>query len=115
VAEEEARAISARTKAALATAKAKGTRLGGWRGHPMSAACVGGPAASAAARSAKATRAACDLSGTIADLRDSGVTSLNGLATALNERSVPTPRGSGQWTATAVRRVLARLEMAGAD
>lgn len=67
------------------------------------------------ARSRKATQVAYDLAGVITELQAFGITSLNGLAAALNERSVATPRGSGNWTATSVRRVLARLEQAGAD
>jgi hypothetical protein len=42
-------------------------------------------------------------------LQAAGVTSLNGLAVALNARGVVTPAGGGQWHATQVRRVLARL------
>jgi hypothetical protein len=38
-----------------------------------------------------------------------GVTSLHGLAAALNERGIPTASGAGQWQATSVSRLLARL------
>jgi DNA invertase Pin-like site-specific DNA recombinase len=118
VAEEERRKISERTRAALAAAKARGVVLGGFRGLPgsgMPAACIGGAAASAAVRSAKATKVAYELAGTVRELQESGVTSLNGLSAALNDRHVATPRGNGTWTATAVRRLLARLEQDGAD
>ncbi|MGI8449925.1 MAG: recombinase-like helix-turn-helix domain-containing protein [Streptosporangiaceae bacterium] len=40
-------------------------------------------------------------------IRAAGVSSLAGVAAALNDRGVASPRG-GRWTATAVRRVLAR-------
>lgn len=116
MAEEEARAISARTKAALAAAKARGVVLGGWKGHqPVAGIQTLGAKASAVVRAKKATRTAYDLAGVVADIRASGVTSLNAIAAALNARQTPTPRGDGQWTATSVRRVLARLEQAGAD
>ena len=38
-----------------------------------------------------------------------GVTSLNGIAAALDERGVPTPAGSRHWHAAQVARVLKRL------
>jgi hypothetical protein len=34
---------------------------------------------------------------------------VRGIAAALNERHVKTPRGNGEWQATQVQRVLARL------
>jgi hypothetical protein len=43
------------------------------------------------------------------ELQASGVTSLNGLAAALNERGVPTPAGSHHWHAAQVSRLLKRL------
>ena len=43
------------------------------------------------------------------ELRAEGITSNKGIAAALNARGVATPR-QGQWTATAVRRLLARVE-----
>jgi predicted flap endonuclease-1-like 5' DNA nuclease len=56
------------------------------------------PAARHAARKARQARAA-----------ETGVTSLNGIAATLNARGVLTPAGCGQWHATQVRRVLARM------
>ena len=43
-------------------------------------------------------------------LRAQGIVSHQGLARALNDRSVPTPRGAGSWTHTTVARLLARTE-----
>jgi hypothetical protein len=61
------------------------------------------------ARSARANRTAADLAPIIAELRASGITTLNGFAAALNERGVPTPAGSGHWRAAQVSRLLKRL------
>jgi hypothetical protein len=49
------------------------------------------------ARTARANAWAAELAPTVADIRASGVTSLKGIARALNERGVPTPRGAGQF------------------
>lgn len=110
VAEEEARMISRRTKAALAAAKARGVKLGGDRGYrpPAPPDARLGAAASVVARQAKADDAALRVRPLLDQLRAEGVDSLSGFAAALNERGVTTPRG-GRWTATAVRRALARL------
>jgi hypothetical protein len=70
------------------------------------------PAARHAAREARralADERAAKLAPLIKALQAAGVTSLNGLAVALNARGVVTPAGGGQWHATQVRRVLARL------
>jgi DNA invertase Pin-like site-specific DNA recombinase len=116
MAEEEARAISARTKAALAAAKARGVKLGGFKGVvPTRDMQVAGAAASGVARGRSATKAAFELAGVIAEIRDAGAASLNAIAVALNERGVATARGEGTWNATMVRRVLARLEQVGDD
>jgi hypothetical protein len=61
------------------------------------------------AQSARANRTAADLAPVIAEVRAAGITSLNGIAEALNERRVPTPRGGGHWYAAQVSRVLKRL------
>lgn len=45
----------------------------------------------------------------LAPIRAAGVTSYNGIAAALNEREIPTPRrGNGKWSAVQVQRVLER-------
>jgi hypothetical protein len=52
---------------------------------------------------------AADLAPIIAELQAVGITSLTGIAAALQERGVPTPAGSSHWRAVQVRRLLARL------
>jgi hypothetical protein len=61
------------------------------------------------ARRQRTDQAVADLAPVIAELRASGVTSLRGIAAALNERGIPTVAGSGRWYHTQVARVLARL------
>jgi DNA invertase Pin-like site-specific DNA recombinase len=105
VAEEEARAISARTKAALAAAKARGVKLGGDRGYRPEA--PPDAALASAVRVRAADHAAHRVAPIIRELEGVGL-SLNAIAAELNSRGVSTPRG-GAWTATAVRRALARV------
>lgn len=100
VAEEEARKISARTKAALAATKAKGTRLGA--PDPSKGAAIG----TAAVRS-QADHFAARMRPVIEGIEAAGVTSLRGIADALNARGIASPRG-GEWHARQVSRVLAR-------
>lgn len=107
VAEEERRMISARTKAALAAAKARGTKLGGFRGR------AGTPADAALARAARtqiAGERARALAPVIDRLDPSGSASLRSLARQLNEDGVPTASGVGEWSAAAVARIRQRLE-----
>lgn len=61
------------------------------------------------ARMARAHASAATLAPIVRELQASGVTSLNGLAAALNERGVPTPAGSRHWYASQVARLLKRL------
>lgn len=105
VAEQEREAISARTKAALQAAKARGQVLGGYKGHTFTEA---EHEASARARRARSEAQAARLGPVIAELQAAGITSAYGLAKALNERGIPTPRGS-TWQAVQVQRVLKRL------
>ncbi|SRR5579883_3133561 len=110
VADEERRMISARTKAALQAAKARGVKLGGHRadadGKPVTLALD----AIAKGRETIAKRAderAAQIMPAIRELQAAGVTSLTRLAAALNDQGIPTPRG-GQWQAVQVARVLSR-------
>jgi DNA invertase Pin-like site-specific DNA recombinase len=102
VAQEEGRAISARTKAALAAAKARGVRLGNpnlLAGSPEQARRA------AAAKSAKAAARAAVLRPVVAEIRAAGVATLAGIAQALTARGVATPSGRGAWSAATVLRL----------
>ncbi len=103
VAELEAGLISARTKAALRAAKARGQVLGGNRGTKITKAA--GETGRAAATARAADRSA-DLAPAITAIRQAGITSASGIAKALNERGIPTARG-GEWQAVQVQRVIA--------
>ena len=103
VAEHEAKAISERTTAALARAKARGVKLGGDRGH-MPAIAAQGHAASLVVRQGRAKDRATDLMPLIIDIRASGATTLRAVANVLNERGIPTARG-GKWSPVQVMRV----------
>ena len=104
-AEWEAKKISERTKSALAAASARGTKLG-WaienrRNAQQACAKMG-----AAANRGKARQFAMNVLPVINDIRKAGVTTLDGIAGALNARGVATAR-DGQWYAATVRNVLA--------
>jgi DNA invertase Pin-like site-specific DNA recombinase len=107
VAEHEASMISARTKAALAAAKARGVELGGQRGSPdrMSHIAQKGNAASTTVRRAVAAKRNEDLVPVIADIRNAGLSKPQQIADGLNERGISAPRG-GIWSAVQVRRIL---------
>jgi len=45
----------------------------------------------------------------VKELQASGATSLRAIAAGLNARKIPTSRGSGEWSAVQVARVLERL------
>lgn len=115
VAEEEARAISARTKAALAAAKARGVKLGGDRGYrpPSPPDGKAGGDASGASRSLRADHAAFRLLPVMDEIRAGGAVSLREVAAALTERGIPTPAGKGDWTAMTVRRITERASRIG--
>jgi DNA invertase Pin-like site-specific DNA recombinase len=122
VAELEAGLISQRTKAALAAAKARGTwtkadgtpyKAGRRLGNPNGAAAFKragkGTKAALEAVSANATQRAEELRDTVRQIQAGGVTSLAGIATALNDQGARSPRG-GRWHASSVSNLLARLE-----
>lgn len=99
LAQQERKMISQRTKAALAAAKERGVKLGGRR--------EGALEKSLEVRSAKANASAERLIITIGPLRDAGMT-LTDIAARLTLMGLSTPRG-GDWTPTAVSRVIARM------
>jgi len=100
MAQHERKAISRRTKEALAEAKARGTKLGGWRGGPVVDHSLG-----IAARQEKASAFNARVMQAIAELRASGAESMAEIARQLNEQGIRTSRG-GSWQATQVARVL---------
>lgn len=108
VAEHEASMISARTKAALQAARARGVALGGLRGDPkrMKRVAAEGTRQSAIVRRQSAANWRCDLLPVIEELRARGAQSLRQIAAALNDAGFTTARG-GRWTATQVKRACA--------
>lgn len=113
VAQSEAKAISERTKAALAAARARGVKLGGLRGPASEFAALSrkGSAAGAAVRAAKAAKRIEDLSPVIDYIREQGARSLRAIAAELNVRGIETPCG-GAWFPVQVQRVLVRVAAA---
>ena len=105
VAQYEREAISARTKAALVAAKARGKQLGGFRAGAPNIGKFQRRGVQAAR--ASALQSAEDRREPIEALQREGL-SLNAIATRLNADSVRTSRG-GMWTATAVKRTIERL------
>jgi DNA invertase Pin-like site-specific DNA recombinase len=105
VAENECKMISERTRSALAAAKTRGVKLGGFRGR------AGTPAdllKARTARTAKAKRYAVDLAPLIETIRCEGARSLRLIAAGLNQRGITASRG-GSWSAAQVRSVLRRI------
>ncbi|MBN2629753.1 MAG: recombinase family protein [Rhodobacteraceae bacterium] len=108
VAQDEARAISERTKAALKAAKARGQALGNPNGAEALRRAGKGNGASCEAQKAAALTRAHDLADTIADVEAQGHTTLAAIAAELNRRGIKTARG-GMWHASSVANVRRRL------
>lgn len=105
VAEHEREMISARTKAALEAARARGVRLGtpaNLRNQDV------GRAKGRARRAEIASNWIADLAPVVSEVRTAGANSLREIAAALNARSIPAARG-GEWSAVQVMRVLERI------
>lgn len=101
VAEQEGRAISERTKAALAAAKARGTVLGGWRGGPVVDHTAGN-----AAVVAQADAFASTVRPMVLKMFGEGL-SLRAIAERLTAQGIRTARG-GAWGSSNVRNLIAR-------
>lgn len=100
LAEKERALISARTKAALAAAKARGVILGGPKLNAARKRAI-------ASIKGAADKHAANVLPVIRDVQRAGAKSLHQIADALNARGITTPRG-GQWYAKSVSNVLAR-------
>jgi DNA invertase Pin-like site-specific DNA recombinase len=106
VAQAERKAISTRTKEALAAAKARGVRLGGNRGNLED--LRKGPAKSGEVRGRLAKERALKVRRQIeAITAGCEAASLRQIASALNDRGITAPRG-GRWHAAQVKGVLQR-------
>lgn len=101
LAEKERRLIAERTRAALAERKRRGTPLG----NPTSASEAA--AKGRVVQITEADRFAANVLLVIERLKTTGITSLRGLARALNACAIPTARG-GLWQVSNVRNVLRR-------
>ena len=99
-AEHERDVISARTKQALAAAKERGVQLGGPKRLEASALGV-------AANKANAERFSANVLPIIREIQASGVTTLRGVARALNARGVQSARGA-PWSVEAVSNIIKR-------
>lgn len=109
VAQEERKAISKRTKEALAAAKARGVRLGNPR-NLTSDAAERGRAAGVAAIKARAGNFAKERIFRIHQLKIEGH-SLNGIARILNKEGILSARGkTNSWTARSVNNVIVQAE-----
>jgi DNA invertase Pin-like site-specific DNA recombinase len=107
IAQDERERISQRTKDGLAEAKKRGVKLGNPHGAaPLRRAGKGNRAAVATLR-AQADARAKDLAPILDDIMKT-VTSHRDIATELNEREIPSPRGK-QWGEIQVARLRRRL------
>jgi len=108
VAEQEREAISKRTKEALKAYKDRGAKLGNPNGAAALRRAGKGNEAGVRAIKERADSHAADLRPVLAELDAAGINSLGGIAKALNERRIQTPRGKS-WHKTSVSNLLARL------
>ena len=113
VAQAERKAISSRTREALAARKARGLPLGNPNGAAALHRAGKGNRDAVRVLQGLADSHAALLAPEVRELRQEGRTTLRELAAGMNARSLQTPRG-GKWHPTSVRNLLARLEALGA-
>ncbi len=106
VAQAERKMISDRTRAALTAAKARGVRLGGFRGHKAN---DDARRKAAIVKNSRANRFANDVYPAITAAQQAGATSLRQIAAELNRREITTARG-GRWSAIQVQRAIDRAQ-----
>jgi DNA invertase Pin-like site-specific DNA recombinase len=110
IAQAERKAISQRTREALAAVKARGeVKLGNPNGAAAFRRAGKGNVAALAAVRQDADAFAKRLAGTVAKVREAGAVSLPAIAKALNDAHVQTPRG-GKWHPSSVKNLLARID-----
>ena len=93
LAQKERALITARTKAALKAAKARGVKLGNPGARETVAIATAHRWGDTSANRARAIKA-------IEEIRAAGIVSARGIARELTARKVPTPTGSTTWTTT---------------
>jgi DNA invertase Pin-like site-specific DNA recombinase len=108
VAQQERKAISTRTREALAAARARGTRLGNPNGAASLRRFGNASPLGTDAIKRKADEHAQRLRPIIEQIRKDGHVSLPSIAAALNEGGILTPRGA-KWHASSVSNLLVRL------
>lgn len=107
IAEQERELISKRTKDALAAAKARGVKLGAYRGDVF----VGRVGTAEDARRASEARTALfqqryhQKAHLLKRFDPDGSASLRQIANSMNEAGVPTISGTGRWSANSVKRL----------
>ena len=109
IAEHEREAISDRVKRALAAAKERGTKLGGYKGYNGSNSDL---IKARQARSDRAVDKAQNYQPLFDRINPARDMSMNAVAKVLNEEQVPTPSGKGHWQHVQVAREYKKLEAA---
>jgi len=108
VAQHETSAVSSRTKAALAAAKARGVKLGTPSSNTFNVTDRrNGNIQSALVRKSKAHAYASDVLPLALPLKKSGL-SLRKIAEQMTKQGIPTPKGNNNWTATGVKRLFSK-------